>query len=670
MLSLGGGGSRTREQTFMLVLAALVGLLGGLASVGFRQLIRLVQRGAWGEWTYTLDVVRAHPWWWVLLAPAVGGLIVGPLVHRWAREARGHGIPEVMEAVAARGGYIRARVLAVKTLASAVTIGSGGSVGREGPIVHIGAGIGSLLGQWTRVSGSQLRTLAGCGAAAGIAGTFNAPVAGALFAVEVILGDFAVMEFSPIVISSVLATVVSRHFLGDFPAFAVPGYDLVSPWELGIYVVLGLAAGGVALLFIRTLYGAQTRLEATPVPRWLLPTFGGLGVGLIALAFPEVLGVGYDTTGAALAGELGIGLVAVLVLAKLLATSIALGSGLSGGIFAPSLFMGAMTGSLIGGLAHAWFPAVTGGPGGYAMVGMGAVVAGATQAPISAILIIFELTSDYKLILPLMAACIIATVLTTRGHRSSIYTEKLKRRGVEIFRGHELNILRGVRARDVMTGDLATVDAGTPLETLLSVLAREPRSTIYVTDEEGGLMGAIHQPDLYGALANAEALAPVIVAGDLALEDITTLAPGDGLDTVMRILAEQQPEELPVVDAGGRIQGIVTRRHVMDAYGRELLKRDMAAGLGGRLDAARTREMEIGGDHVLLEVDAPAGFVGRSLRDLAVRPRHGVQILLVRRRDPDTGETREIVPEGSTRVKAGDRLVLLGPRSAVARFRG
>lgn len=654
----------------MLALAALVGLLGGLASVGFRELIRLVQRGAWGEWVYTLDVVRAHPWWWILLAPAAGGLMVGPLIHRWAKEARGHGIPEVMEAVAVRGGHIRPRQVVVKTLASALTIGTGGSVGREGPIVHIGAGMGSLLGQWTRISGPQLRTLTACGAAAGIAGTFNAPVAGALFAVEVILGDFAVMEFSPIVIASVLATVVSRHFLGDFPAFAVPVHELVSPWELGVYVVLGLVAGGVALLFVRTLYGAQTRLEATPVPRWLLPAVGGLGVGAIGVAYPEVLGVGYETTSAALAGELGIGLVAVLILAKLLATSIALGSGASGGIFAPSLFLGAMTGSLVGGLAHTWFPAVTGGPGAYALVGMGAVVAGATQAPISAILIIFEMTSDYKLILPLMAACIIATVVTTRGHRASIYTEKLKRRGIEIFRGHELNILKGIRTREVMTQDLVAVDAGSRLERLLSLLSEEPRSTIYVTGPDGALMGVIRQPDLYNAVAHAEALAPVIVAGDLALEEIPTLSPDTGLDTVMRIFAEQQPEELPVLDHGNRLQGVVTRRHVMDAYNRELMKRDMATGLGGRLDAARTQEVAVGGDHLLLEVDAPTAFVGRSLQRLAVRSRYGVQVLLVRRRAPDSEDVREIVPEGSTRIEPGDRLVLLGPRDAVARFRG
>jgi CIC family chloride channel protein len=661
---------RAREHSLMLTLAALIGLAGGLGSVGFRQLIRGVQFVSWGEWTYTLDVVRAHPWWWILIAPAVGGLLVGPLVFWGAREAKGHGVPEVMEAVALRSGFIRPRLVAVKSLASALTIGTGGSVGREGPIVQIGSALGSSVGQWARVSGPQLRTLVGCGAAAGIAGTFNAPVAGALFAVEVVLGDFAVSEFSPIVISSVLATVVSRHYLGDVPAFVVPPHELVSAWELGPYVVLGLLAAGVALTFKKLLYGLEDRFQALALPEWGLPALGGLMVGALAIRFPEILGVGYEATSAALAGELTFGLVTVLVLVKLLATSVTLGTGGSGGIFAPSLFLGAMTGSMVGDIAHQWLPTVTAGRGAYALVGMGAVVAGATHAPITAILIIFELTSDYKLILPLMVSCIIATVVTTRRRKTSIYTEKLRRRGVEIYRGHELNILRSLRTADILDDDFITVDEGRPLGDLLDLLAREPRAVYYVVDRHGAFEGVIRQPELQSLLLHAEALGPVIVARDLMREEIHTLAPEERLDAVMRVFAERQPDELPVLDPASRtIRGVVSRRQMIEAYNRELMKRDMAAGLGGRLDAARTTEMPVGEDHVLMEVDAPAGFVGRSLQDLAVRPRYGVQVLLIRRRAPDQDAAGDLVPDGSTRIERGDRLVLLGPERAMARFR-
>lgn len=660
---------RSRERSLILVLATFIGLAGGLGSVGFRQLIRGVQYLSWGDLTYTLDLVRAHPWWWILLIPAVGGLIVGPLVYFGAREAKGHGVPEVMEAVALRSGFIRPRLVVVKSLASAITIGTGGSVGREGPIVQIGSALGSTIGQWARVNGPQLRTLVGCGAAAGIAGTFNAPVAGALFAVEVVLGDFAVSEFSPIVISSVMATVVSRHYLGDIPAFVVPPHELVSAWELGPYVVLGLLAAGVALMFKRMVYGLEDRFEALPAPAWLLPAFGGVLVGGMAIAFPEILGVGYEATSAALAGELGLGMVTVLVVVKLLATSVTLGSGGSGGVFAPSLFLGAMTGTVVGEAAHRWFPTVTAGPSAYALVGMGAVVAGATHAPLTAILIIFELTSDYKLILPLMVSCIIATVVSTRRRSTSIYTEKLRRRGIDIFRGHELNILRSLTTSDIMDSDFIAVDEGQPLGDLLDLLAREPRTSYYVVDRDSRFSGVIRQPDLQGIVLQADALAGVIVARDLIRQQVRTLGPEDHLDSVMRLFAEHHPDELPVVDPRTEtLQGVVSRRHMIDAYNRELMKRDMAAGLGSRLDSRRTTEMPVGEDHVMVEVDAPAAFVGRSLADIGVRSRYGTQVLLVRRSVPDSSERSEIVPEATTRIHSSDRLVMLGRREAVARF--
>jgi CIC family chloride channel protein len=256
---------RMSDHTYMVLLAVIVGCLGGFGAVGFRFLIKALHAVAWGHWEYGLDVVRSHPWWWIVLIPTLGGAIVGPFVHFFAREAKGHGVPEVMEAVAINSGFIRARVVFVKSLASAICIASGGSVGREGPIVQIGSALGSTIGQWLHVSGRRLRTLAGCGAAAGIAATFNAPVAGALFAVEIILGDFGVTQFSPIVISSVIATVVSRHFLGDFPAFEVPVYGMRSPWELPIYLVLAGVTALVAASFIKSLYALEDFCDRLPI---------------------------------------------------------------------------------------------------------------------------------------------------------------------------------------------------------------------------------------------------------------------------------------------------------------------------------------------------------------------------------------------------------------------
>ncbi|MFQ5747651.1 MAG: chloride channel protein [Gemmatimonadota bacterium] len=662
--------AKMAEHTFMVVVAVGIGCLGGLGAVGFRLLIKAVQGGAWGGWTYSLDLVRDHPWWWIILVPAVGGLIVGPLVHFFAPEAKGHGVPEVMEAVAMHSGAIRPRLVLVKSLASGITIGTGGSVGREGPIVQIGSALGSAIGQWLRVSGARLRTLAACGAAAGIAATFNAPIAGALFAVEIILGDFGVSQFSPIVISSVMATVISRHFLGDFPAFEVPPHEMVSAWELIIYGVLGVVAAAVSLAFIRLVYGLEDLFERLPIPAWLLTSVGGLLVGGLALGFPEILGVGYEATNAALWGRLGLGMLAALVLVKLLATSFTLGSGGSGGIFAPSLFLGAMTGGFLGSLAHLWFPTITGGHGAYALVGMGAVVAGATQAPITAILIIFELTSDYKLILPLMAACIVSTLITTRAGHGSMYTTKLLRRGLDIFRGQELNLLKSLCAADVMSEDMLTVHEGESLGALLHTLAGTRHNTMYVVDDDGCLVGAIDPPELRDATLHSSVLAELLVARELAVENIPTVSPEQDLDAVSRIFTGRSMEELPVVADSGALVGVISRRHLIEAYNRELLKRDMVAGIGGDIAASSQQEITVGEDYRMAEIETPGSFVGRSIREIGIRQRYGVEVLLLRRAGgPGDDAPVELVPGVDTILQRGDRLVVLGHRDELNRLR-
>ncbi len=394
---------RESEYTVTTILAILIGFLGGFGAIGFRSLIQAIQSIGYGSGSDLLAAVLSVPWYGKLLIPAIGGAVVGPLIFFFAREAKGHGVPEVMEAVALRSGLIRKRVVIVKTLASAISIGSGGSVGREGPIVQIGSAIGSSLGQILRVSGNRMRNLVGCGAAAGIAATFNAPIAGAIFALEVILGEFQIGTFGPIVLASVMATVISRAFLGDFPAFiSIPKYDLVSIWEIPAYLVMGFLGGFVSLLFIKSLYKAEDLWAGLKVPEFLKPALGGLTIGLLSLYFPQILGVGYESITEALLGKLPWFLLLVLVFVKIFATSLTIGSGGSGGVFAPSLFIGAMMGGIYGHMVHHFFPSVTASSGAYSLVGMGAIVAGATHAPITSILILFELTDDYRIILPLI----------------------------------------------------------------------------------------------------------------------------------------------------------------------------------------------------------------------------------------------------------------------------
>ena len=390
------------ENTFMIIIAIIIGVMGGFGAVGIRTLIHEISNLSFAPvGKNLLENIILAPWYIKILIPVMGGIIVGPLIYYFAPEAKGHGVPEVMQAVILKSGVIRPRVAVVKALASSITIGTGGSVGREGPIIQIGASLGSAVGQFFKVSGSRMKTLVGCGAAAGIAAAFNAPIAGALFAVEIILMDFAVVQFSPIVISSVVATVISHHFEGNFAAFQVPSYELVNALELVFYSLLGVLSGVASYLFIKVLYFFEDLFDHQfKVPQYVKPAFGGLIIGGIALEFPQVMGVGYDSINNALHGNTIWYIALILIFVKILSTSITLGSGGSGGIFAPSLFIGAMLGAFFGYFVHQLFPSITASPGAYALVAMGGLVAGTTRAPITAIIIVFELTNDYNIILP------------------------------------------------------------------------------------------------------------------------------------------------------------------------------------------------------------------------------------------------------------------------------
>jgi CIC family chloride channel protein len=541
---------RQTEQLYMVVVALFLGLGGGLGAVAFRMLIEWVNLAAWREGPVTLGRLAALPWWWKIAAPAIGGLLVGFITYRFAKEAKGHGVPEVMEAVALRGGRIRPRVVIAKLFASGICIGSGGSVGREGPIVQIGAALGSTIGQWLKIDRRRLRTLVGCGAAAGIAGTFNAPVAGALFAVEIILGDFGVAQFSPIVISSVTATVVSRHFLGDFPAFEIPAYSLVHASELFAYAGLGVMAGLVAIAFIRTLYGLEDAFDKLRAPFAAKAVMGGALVGTIGIFAPQVFGVGYEAITDALLGNTVWQFMLALVVLKIIAVSVTIGSGGSGGVFAPSLFIGAMLGGAVGTVVSLVWPTATAGTGAYALVGMGAVVAAATHAPITAILIIFEMTGDYKIILPLMISCIIATLLAMRVQRPSIYTMKLLRRGVDVHRGRALNVLQHVLVSDAMRSDFVSVAPDDHLDSLISRFVDHPGSTLFVIDEEGVLEGVITAEQIRPVMRDPSAFESFIIAEDIMVEGhFPKVKADDSLGDVMKFLGTYRGE-VPVMENG------------------------------------------------------------------------------------------------------------------------
>ena len=414
------------EQNQLIVLAVAVGLLTGFGSVGFIKILGAITDFARERAKTGLGVFGPAD---LVLLPALGGLVVGPVIHYLAREARGHGVPEVMTALATEGGRIRPRVVLVKIIASAFTIGFGGVAGREGPMIQIGSSLGSTMGQFVRLPTRHIRTLVACGAAGGIAATFNAPIAGAIFAMEVLMGRLAA-DFLLVLLTSLTSCMVTRAYLGNYPAFVAPAYELVSSAELPLYFLLGLIAGFAALLFVRLLYKSEEWFDRWPFPEYLKPAVGGLIVGILLRFFPQIYGTGFPAVEAALWVQLSWGLLGCLFFAEMIGNCATLGSGGSGGVFAPSLYMGAMLGGAFGTAVHALFPTMTAGSGAYAMVGMAAFFAAAAKAPTTSILILFEMTNDYRIILPLMTATVASVTLSNRLLPQSIYTLKLHNRGI------------------------------------------------------------------------------------------------------------------------------------------------------------------------------------------------------------------------------------------------
>ena len=565
------------QNTPVLLLALIIGVLGGYGAVLFRFIIKGVQFAFYQHSVDFLEFEQMIPWYIIVGIPALGGLIVGVLIRLGAREAKGHGVPEVMEAVALRDGYIRKRVAVVKIMASAISIGSGGSVGREGPIVQIGSSIGSTVGQWFKVPRKHQKTLVGCGAAAGIAATFNAPIAGVLFSLEILLGEFGVSAFSPVVISSVMATTISRHYFGDFPAFIIPAHEIHSLWEFLIYPFLGLLCGVVSVVFVYILYKSEDIFDDyLKIPDFIKPAIGGFLLGLILLQFPHVFGVGYGGINLALTNQLPAMMLLALCVVKILATSITIGSGGSGGVFAPSLFIGAMTGGFFGSCAGMLFPDIVANPGTYALVAMGALVAGTTHAPITAILIIFELTGDYKIILPLMVCCIISTLLAIAIKRGSIYTIKLQRRGVDLSGGMEQNILQQLKVKNHMNSIVSTINEGATLNLIMDMFKKTNVSYLHMVDASGHLTGIISFRDIRPIL-DEEIPPSLIIARDIATLEVKTITPEDTIQAALRLMSSKGISQLPVIkDKESRILvGCLREKNVISAYDNEVSQREM-----------------------------------------------------------------------------------------------
>ena len=552
-----------------LFLALLVGAGAGGGAIVFRWLIKSFTLILSGHADYSGLGHVANPHmpglgrWFVILAPVVAGLVYGPLVHFFAREARGHGVPEVMFAVARRGGRIAPQVAGVKALASALCIGGGGSVGREGPIVQIGSALGSTVGSLVQVAESRMRVLVACGAAGGIAATFNAPLAGVFFAMELILRDFATGSFSMVVISSVVASVIGRAALGNHPFLQLPPFTVHNIAQYLLFAALGILAGAVGVGFTRVLYLIEDACDwAWRGPEWLRPAVGGLALGGLLLVLPQMYGVGYPVLGNGVAGKYAIGFLLVLMLAKMIATSLTIGIGGSGGVFAPSLFIGAMLGSAYGQTLHHLAPGIAGPAGAYGLIGMGAVFAGAARAPITAVIIMFELTGEYTIILPLMAAIVLATGTSHLITRDTIYTLKLRRRGVDLDTHPTANRLATISAGQVAEPIGTTLQSGTTLLDALDLLTRARHAQIPVLDTDGGYIGLVTARGVADALADGEHDQATV---ESVIERPPSVGAAQTLDDTLDTLDSSGIAALPVLDpTGANLVGWLTHQQILN----------------------------------------------------------------------------------------------------------
>ena len=549
-------------------------MVSGLGAVAFQELLDLFHTLFF---THLLGALSSFGRYDVILLPAIGGIGVGILVQLFAREAEGHGVPEVMLAVSRFGGRIRGRVSIMKALASSICIGSGGSAGRVGPIVQIGSSAASFLGQRFGLSGDWLRVLVACGAAGGISATFNAPIAGVFFALELILRSFSVQNFGIVVISSVTALVVSQPFLGESPVFLVPAYALNDNWEFGLYALLGVSAAVLGIGLIRLLYLMEDLFDNIPkFPKFAKPMLGGLAVGAIGVFYPEVFGVGYDSIGDALTGSYTFKVLVGIALLKILATSFTLGSGGSGGVFAPSLFIGAMSGTAFGNAARFIIPGLVSPAAAFGLVGMGAVFAGTARAPITAIIIVFEMTRDYEIILPLMLTVVVSTIFSRLLSRESIYTVKLIRRGIFLTSASHEHGADNIPVGDIMVTSYPRIYVDLPIRDIPERFSREGVHGFPVMDHQDHLVGIVTATDVGHAISEGNEGGQAL---DIASRSLITAFKDQTISDVFSQPGAQEIGYIPVVDREQPhlLLGVLRRQDVIQAFADAAQRREAHA---------------------------------------------------------------------------------------------
>ena len=563
-----------QDIPFLLV-AVCVGLLTGYVAVVFHDAIVLISTMIFTDLRIFGKNSVIDTYWMVILPfiPALGGLLVG-LYNAFVLKMRpGHGLASVIKAVAQNDGIIKRNLWIHKSITSVLSIGSGGGGGREAPIVQVGAAIGSTVAQMLRFSPNKTRTLLGCGAAAGLAAVFNAPIGGVMFAVEVLLGDFSVKTFSPIVIAAVIGTVLSRSFLGNSPTFQVPEYALVSNTELLFYCLLGILAGLSAVMFIKVYYAIEEWFQRVEkrwkIPVWAMPAIGGLMSGVICIWLPGLYGFSYEAINHAVHGTESWANMIGIYLFKPVVAGLSIGSGGSGGMFAPAMKMGAMLGGMFGNIVHTVFPSITASSGAYALVGMGALTAGIMRAPLTVILILFEVTGQYEIVLPIMFAAVTSSIIARLTYRHSMESYILEKEGVRLGFGIALSVAEHISITDVMKTDYVKFSESESAATMIDVFFNTPESSFLVTDDHGLFSGIISLDEMRILLK--EDVLVGLIAEDIVKKDLPVLYNTSKLDEALKLFEISDYDVLPVLDTrNNTLLGVVRQEEAFAYYRKQL----------------------------------------------------------------------------------------------------
>ncbi len=656
---------KPNDKIYLSLVAIIIGVLTGLGAVGVHYLIEFVTYLFYGG-TNLLELFENMPVWKILFFPSFAGLIVGFIINFWAREVKGSGVSKTLIAVLLRSGHIRIIVSPLKAIASSLSIGAGLSVGSEGPQAQIGSAISSVIGRFFFKKDDYVKILVAAGAGSGIAAAFNTPLAGAFFAAEVILGDFGVVTFSPIVIASVSATLVSKFFLGNRLIFNIPQYTINSHFEFFLYIILGTVAGFFSLLFIWSLYFTEGFFEnrLKKVPEYLKPVIGAFTLGLIALVVPYVMGRGFDVINLMMKGKIAIWFIIILLFLKMFATNITLGSGHSGGVFAPSLFMGAALGIFFGYYVDVLFglkiPIEV-----WAVLSMAAFVAGTTQAPITAMMMIFELT-NYSLLLPLMTVSIIASLITMLIKKESIYTQNLIQKGVLLRSKEENDVIKSKIIKAFIIKEFHFFNANDNIEKMLMSFLGNKQHIFPVVNnsKERKLIGLISIDNLkYLIEEHIDAIGALIIAKDI-MNPPEYLYIDDNLINALEIFADSDYSVLPVLNKENKLLGLVSEHKILKVYNDEYRKRKFAEAIlknSGTIDSVEG--VALGNSLYIAEIEIPKELSKQKIKDIKFRNRFNLEIILVK-------TTKDkFFPESSYVLKETDKLMILGKAKDIHSFK-